>query len=178
MQVQMQETKVFNDIFSNYEEFVSWLNESYGEEIHIPRKTTFLLIQAEYRVSHIAFTPDTFKDKFFIDLYTYCKEFEKTSDAIDELMDLSDEEISLEGSMIVNMADIPENPSSTNIDTVDFVSQQQKTLSKKGTLQIKREQLSSKRAYTVKTFLKRFRHLFIRILATPYVNVIGEPEGD
>lgn len=175
MQTTGYETKVFNDIFPTYDVFRDWYS-SYG--LTAPRELTFRLIQAEYRDSHSAYNEEGFKDHFFIDLYTYSKEFEQTTDAIDNLMSLTDEEIAVSGSMITNIADIPENESSTNVEEVNFVSQQQKAISKKGVLQIKREQLSNKRTYTVKTFLKRFKHLFIRILSSAYVNVIEEKEGE
>lgn len=175
MQAKIHNTKVFNDVFPDYETFLSWYNQY---RLTAPRELTFKLIQAEYRGSHLSMNEICFKDHFFIDLYTYTKEFEATTDAIDNLMSLSDEDISVGGYMITNMADIPENESSTNVEEVDFISQQQKTINKKGNLQVKREQLSNKRAYTVKTFLKRFRHLFIKILSSSYVNVIEEPEGE
>ena len=174
MEMQIHNTKVFNDIFPDYETFKNWY-EKY--ELIVPNKLTFMLIQAEYRVSHVAYTEESFKDHFFIDLYTYVKEFEQTTSAIDNLMSLTDEELSINGSMILNVADVPEVPNSTDADTANFISQQQKTITKKGNLQIKREQLSNKRVYTVKSFLKKFKHLFIKILSTAYVDVIEEPEG-
>lgn len=178
MEAKMYNTKTFNDVFPHWEAFITWFKSLNVGEILEPRKLTFLLIQAEYRGSHLAMEEQCFKDHFFIDLYTYVKEFEQTSDAIDALMALTDEQIAQSGSMITNVADIPERESSTNIEEVDFVSQQQKVINKKGALQIKREQISSKRAYTTKTFLKRFRHLFVKILSTAYTPVIQEREGD
>lgn len=178
MELKGYKTKIFNDIFPSYDAFSSWWNENKEDLTWIPQKITFRLIQAEYRESHIAFDEVGFLDHFFIDLYTYVKEFEETTKAIDDLMSLSDNDIAISGSMVQNIADIPESESSTNVEEVNFVSQQQKMINKKGTLQIKKEQLVNKKAYTVKTFLKRFRHLFIKVLSSAYVPVIREPEGD
>ena len=178
MQLDGYETKIFNDIFPTYETFSSWWNSSYSEISVVPSKLTFMLIQSEYRESHIAFDEIGFKDRFFVDLYTYVREFEATTRAIDDLMNLSDEDIAISGSMVQNIADIPERQNSTNAEEVNFISQQQKMINKKGTLQIKREQLINKKAYTVKSFIKRFRHLFIRVLSSAHVPVIREPEGD
>lgn len=178
MQVDGYRTKVFNDIFPTYEVFSSWWNSFYSDVSEVPSKLTFMLIQSEYRESHIAFDEVGFKDHFFLDLYTYVKEFEATTKAIDDLMALKDEDIAISGSMVQNVADIPEVKSSTDIEEVNFISQQQKMINKKGTLQIKKEQLINKKAYTVKSFLKRFKHLFIRVLSSAYVPVIREPEGD
>lgn len=174
MQAQMYESKVFNDVFPTYESFINWISVY---EIPVPTKLTFSLIQAEYRDSHLAYNEEGFKDHFFIDLYTYVKEFEATTRAINDLMNLTDEDISTNGSMITNTADVPENLNTTDAEEINFVSQQQKMINKKGNLQIKREQLSNKRVYTVRTFLKRFKHLFIKVLSPAYTYVVEEPEG-
>lgn len=173
-------TKLFKDIFPTYEDFATWVEESgmTGEDFSIPRKTTFMIIYNHYACSHVAFTEETFKMHFLNELYTFCGEFEATTDAIVQLRNLTDEEIAVADSMIENFANIPETEQSTDTETVNFISQQQKMINKKGVLQVKREQLSNKRIFTVKTFLKRFRHLFIRIIVPAYTDVWKEKEGE
>lgn len=170
--------KKFKNIFPNYQLFRDWyvsLPISDDSE-DVPSEKTFSLIAYEYNDSTVNFSEESFKEHFAIDLYTYYKEFEETTKSIIDLMKLTDEDISVADSMIINTADIPEHLASTNAETVDFVSSQQKHINKKGVLQVKKEQLSNKRILTVKTFLKRFKHLFIKILSPAYNLVVSEPE--
>lgn len=173
-------TKVFRDVFPDYETFKEYyLNSglSDGEE-DVPNKKTFTLILFEYSDSHLCLSEESFKQKFSNDIYTFYKEFERTTKSIDELMNLTDQEIAKGDILVTNYADIPENESSTDIEEVDFITSQQKMINKKGILQVKKEQLSNKRVYTVKTFLNRFRHLFIKIISPAYTFVIEENEEE
>lgn len=173
-------TKLFKNIFSSYQDFVSWYTSTplSDDPSDVPTKKTFTLIAYEYNDSHVNLSIESFKEHFANDIYTYYREFEETTKSINDLMSMTDEEIAIAGNMITNIANIPETASDTNEETVDFISQQQKMINKKGKLQIKREQLSNKRAYTTKTFLNRFRHLFIKIISPAYTDVYGEPEGE
>lgn len=172
-------TRLFKNIFPSYQDFESWyistpLSDNSSD---VPTERTFTLIAYEYNDSHVNLSVESFKEHFANDIYTYYREFEETTKGINELMAMTDEEIAIAGNMITNIANIPETASDTDEETVDFISQQQKMINKKGKLQIKREQLSNKRAYTTKTFLNRFRHLFIKIISPAYTDVYGEPEG-
>lgn len=160
-------TFTFKDVFADYQNFVDWYNSTPFNS-YVPSKIAFGLIWYEYADSHLAFSLEDFKNHFAIDLYTYAKEFDKTSEKIDKMMELTEDDISFDSTVIFNTADIPEVPSSTDIERVDFVSAQQKTLNKKGKLQISREMLSTQRAYTVKGFLKRFKHLFVSVCSPAY----------
>lgn len=180
MQIVDYDTKLFKNIFSSYSDFKNWyLSTPLSDDSNdVPSEKTFTLIAYEYNSSHVNSTVESFKQRFANDLYTYYKEFEATTKAISDLMKLTDEEISMSDIMITNVANIPETEGSTNEEEVDFISSQQKSISKKGKLQVKKEQLSSKRAFTVKSFINRFRHLFIRIISLPYTELYGEPEGE
>lgn len=173
-------TRLFKNIFPSYQDFVSWYTSTplSDNSFDVPTLRTFTLIAYEYNDSHVNLSVESFKQRFANDLYTYYKEFEATTKTIDELMQMTDDEISIAGNMITNIANIPETASGTDEETVDFISQQQKMINKKGKLQIKREQLSNKRSYTTKSFLNKFRHLFIKIISPAYTNVYGEPEGE
>lgn len=173
-------TKTFVSIFPTYEDFKSWYMNcplSDGEN-DCPSIKTFTLIANEYNDSHSAFDEEGFKQHFANDIYTYYREFEATTKAIIDLINLTDEQIAVADTFIINTANIPEEEMSTDTEDVNFISNQQKNINKKGTLQVKREQLSNKRAFTVKTFLNRFRHLFIRILTPGYVPVIREDDKE
>ena len=179
MEMLGNKTEIFKNVFPTYRDFKEWYIElPLSENNEVPSEKTFTLIAYEYNDSHIAFSVESFKQHFAIDLYTFYKEFEETTKSILDLMKLTDEEIATADSMIINMANIPETESSTNKEDVDFISSQQKHINKKGKLQIKKEQLSNKRIFTVKTFLGRFRHLFIRILSNSYNFVVSEPLED
>lgn len=173
-------TKLFKNIFPSYQDFVLWYTSTplSDNSSDVPTERTFTLIAYEYNDSHVNLSVESFKEHFANDIYTYYREFEETTKGINELMAMTDEEIAIAGNMITNIANIPETASDTDEETVDFISQQQKMINKKGKLQIKREQLSNKRAYTTKTFLNRFRHLFIKIISPAYTDVYGEPEGE
>lgn len=144
--------------------------------LDVPGKKTFYLIANEYNDSSLAHSVEGFKEHFANDLYTFYKEFEATTKAINELMSLTDDQIKDAGSMVTNTADIPENTYDTDKETVDFISNQQKMLNLKGDLQVKREQLANKRAYTTRAFLAKFKHLFIKILSSPYNFMVVEDE--
>lgn len=174
------ETRLFKNIFPDYQSFSDWYRStplSDGVE-DVPSLKTFTLIAFEFNDSHTSLSVESFKERFANDIYTYYREFEATSKSIIDLMNLTDEEISIADSMITNFANIPETESSTNIEEVDFITNQQKAINKKGKLQIKKEQLSNKRTFTVKTFLNRFRHLFIKIISPAYTFVVAEPDEE
>lgn len=172
--------EVFKNVFPDYEHFRNWYLQTglSDDENDVPKLRTFTLIFNEFSDNHICLSVDSFKCRFSNDLYTYYKEFEETTENIKLLMNLNDEDIAISGSEIINSANIPEEASSTSVEEVDFISNQQKTIRRKGKLQIRREQLSNKRTYTVKTFLNRFRHLFIKVISPSYNFVECEPEHD
>lgn len=180
MQMVDYDTKLFKNIFPDYETFKNWYLSSplSDDETDVPSEKTFRLISNEYNDCHVSFSVESFKEHFENDLYTYYREFEATSKSIIELMQLTDEQISIAGNVITNIANIPETESTTDEETVDFITQQQKMINKKGNLQVKREQLSNKRTFTTKTFLNRFRHLFVRIISPAYTFVVKEEDGE
>lgn len=180
MQAIVQPTKRFKDIFPSYDVFKEWYKSTplSDDENDVPSEKTFTLIANEYNDSHIAHSEEGFKQHFSNDIYTFYREFEETTKSIISLMKLTDEEIAIADSTIINTANVPEVTGSTNVEEIDYISAQQKNISKKGILQIKKEQLTNKRTFTVRTFLKRFRHLFIKILSSAYNFVVAEPEGD
>ena len=147
----------------------------YGE---IPSFKTFSYLYNEYADCHTAFDLEGFLNHFENDLQTFWKEFEATNKEIDRLMNLSDAEIAIEYSHIVNIAQIPETESSTDAESVNYITQQQKELNKKGNLQIIREQLVNKRAYTIRQFIARFKHLFIKVISPTYITVYSDDEGE
>lgn len=173
-------TKLFKNIFTDYNNFKEYYLSTplSDNEKDVPSEKTFTIIAFEFNDSHACMSVESFKQRFANDIYTYYREFEATSKSISDLMNLTDEEIAIADSIITNIANIPETESSTDEETVDFISSQQKAINKKGKLQIKKEQLSNKRAFTVKTFLNRFRHLFIRVASPAYTFAVEEPEGD
>lgn len=172
------DTRLFKNIFPNYQSFKDYYLSTPLSYTDAPTEKTFAIIAFEFNDSHSAFSVESFKQHFALDIYTFYREFEKTTDAITELMKLTDDEIATENVMITNVANIPENESSTDEETVDFISNQQKSISKKGKLQIKREQLANKRIFTVRTFLNRFRHLFVKVISPAYTFVIREDWED
>jgi len=174
----------FKNIFPDYETFRDWYantplsNDFLAEKgddyeyTDVPSERTFTIIAYHYNGSTVNTSIESFKQMFANELFTYYKEFEATTKAIDELMALKDEDIIINDSMITNIADIPETSQSTNTLKVDFISQQQKMIQEKGKLRVKREQISNKRAYTTKTFINRFRYLFIRVLSSSFVYLV------
>lgn len=172
--------KLFKNIFPDYATFASWYKSTplSDNESDVPQEKTFALIAYEYNDNHVAFTDESFKQRFAIDIYTYYREFEETTKSILAMMQLTDEEIATADSYITNTAVIPETAMSTNVEEVDFVTTQQKQINKKGKLQVKREQLSAKRTFTTRTFIKRFKHLFVKIIDGAYTPVIEENMED
>ena len=180
MEMQIPRTNIFKNIFPDYETFKTWYKSTplCDGDSDIPSIKTFTLIAYEYNCSHVCMSDEDFRQHFANDLYTFYKEFEATTKSIIDLMNLTDEQISQADSMITNTAVTPETESSTNATEVDFITQQQKVINKKGELQIRKEQLSSKRAFTVRAFLNKFRHLFITIISSAYTDVYVEYTED
>ena len=176
----IKEMPIFKNLFPNYETFKNWyLSTPLSDDTtDVPSEKTFTLIAYEYNVSHCAMQEEDFKQHFAIDIYTFYKEFEATTKSISDLMNLTDDEIAIADQMITNYANTPETASSTDTTSIDFISNQQKVINEKGKLQVKKEQLSSKRVFTVRQFLKRFKHLFMVVLDTPYTPVIMESQED
>lgn len=173
-------TRLFKNIFPNYQSFKEWytatpLSDSLND---CPNEKTFTLIAYEYNDSHVSLSPESFKERFANDIYTYYREFEATTKGIIDLMELTDKDISIADQMITNFANVPETENSTNVEEVDFITNQQKNINVKGKLQIKKEQLANKRTFTVRTFINRFRHLFIKVISPAYTFVIAEPEEE
>lgn len=173
-------TKLFKNIFPSYESFKEWYTATplSDNKNDCPSEKTFTLIAYEYNDSHVSLSPESFKEHFANDIYTYYREFEATTKGILDLMELTDKDIAIADEIITNVANIPETESSTSVEEVDFITTQQKNINKKGKLQIKKEQLANKRAFTVRTFINRFRHLFIKIISPAYTFVVGEEEGE
>lgn len=173
-------TRLFKNIFPNYQSFKEWytatpLSDSPND---CPNEKTFTLIAYEYNDSHVSLSPESFKERFANDIYTYYREFEATTKGIIDLMALTDKDISIADQMITNFANVPETENSTNVEEVDFITNQQKNINVKGKLQIKKEQLANKKTFTVRTFINRFRHLFIKVISPAYTFVIAEPEEE
>ena len=166
-----KETDLFKNIFPDYDTFKTWYTQCGLSDgvTDVPSIKTFKLIFYRFADSHVRFSNDSFKGQFAIDLYTNYKEFEATTAAIDTMMSLTANDISTDSSMIMNLANIPETESSTDTEVVNFIGTQQKTINKKGSLRISKDLLGAKRAYTVKSFLKKFEHLFVRIFSPYYV---------
>lgn len=176
--LQKNEFSLFKNIFPDYDVFKKWYTSiplSDGET-DCPELKTFTLISYEFNDCHVKYTNESFKQRFANVLYTCYKEFETTTEEIKKLMELSDSEIAISDSMITNIAEIPELESTTDVESVDFISQQQKMINKKGQLQIRREQLANKRIFTVKTFLNRFKKLFRNVVSTGFQQVYYEPD--
>ena len=172
--------KLFKNIFPDYETFSTWYKSTplSDSETDVPSEKTFALIAYEYNDNHVAFTEESFKQRFAVDIYTFYREFEETTKSIIAMMQLTDDEIATADSYITNTAVIPEEVMSTNVEEVDFVTSQQKQINKKGKLQVKKEQLSAKRVFTTRTFIKRFKHLFVKVIDAAYTPVIGENMED
>lgn len=175
-----QHGTLFKNIFPDYNSFKDYYLSTplSDNEDDVPSEKTFTLIAFRYNDSHSSRSVESFKQQFSIDIYTFYKEFEQTTKSIDELMKLTDDEISIADTMITNFADTPETRNTTNAETADYISNQQKTINKKGNLQVKKEQVSNKRIYTVKTFLGRFKHLFVNVLSPSYNFVVSEPDRE
>lgn len=179
MEKVMYNSKVFKDVFPDYNSFKDfWIDTDIGTDKNLPSKTAFGVVSIQYCSSHIAFTEDEFKLRFCLEMYTYAKEFEETSKAIDQLMSLSPEEMAISSEAIINFAEIPETELSTDAETVNFISNQQKSINKKGKLQVLRELITNKRSYTTRSFLRKFQHLFIKILSPAYTFAVEEKDEE
>ena len=141
--------KLFKNIFPDYETFSTWYKSTplSDSETDVPAKKTFALIAYEYNDNHVAFTEESFKQRFAVDIYTFYREFEETTKSIIAMMQLTDEEIATADSYITNTAVIPETAMSTNVEEVEFCYKSTKANQQKG------KTTSQKRTIVNKTYI-------------------------
>lgn len=155
----------------NYNAFKTWYRtQSHfsDSDTDVPKEKTFWLIASEFMDSHVAFSDVDFYNHFAVKLYTYYKEFEKKTDIINSLLELTEEQVTTEYSDVSNTADVPETPTNTSATVVDYISRQNKLMHLKGKLQANLDLLDNKKAYTVDAFLAKFRPLFIKVVSPEY----------
>ena len=178
-----QYTKTFSDIYGDYESFL----KDY-QLIGIPQKlkdldflkTIYVLLMGEYASSSImSLSEDQFRIRLFTLIMSYGPQYERELDIQSTLLGMTDDELRLSSKAIYNTAinpstELPEG----DLSEIKTVNQQNVTKHQRSKLDAYALLSEMLDADLTKRFIKRFDHLFVRVLRTnqPLFYVTNEEE--
>jgi hypothetical protein len=182
-----QYTQTFSNVYDTYDKF---LNDY--QNLGIPQrlkntdflKTIYILLAGEYASSSImSFSEDQFRLKLFTLVMSYGPQYEKELDIQDKLLAMTDEELQVSSKAIYNSAFNPSvEPSTDTMDELQTINQQNVTKHKRSKLDAYALLTDLLNADLTKQFIKRFDHLFVRVLRTNqplyYTTTIQDTEDD
>lgn len=164
-------TKNLSDIFPDYESFLetytgSGLPNRFKDLDFL--KTIYFVLMGEYAASSIAaMSEDLFRVRFLTLVHSYGPQLERELQIQDDLLKMSTEELMVSSKAVYNTALNPsEAPSTDTIDELPYINQQNTTKhvrSKLDAYMMLEELLNDN---LIKDFIKRFDHLFVRVLRT------------
>lgn len=164
-------TKSLSDIFPDYESFVetytgSGLPNRFKDLEFL--KTIYFVLMGEYAASSIAaMSEDLFRVRFLTLVHAYGPQLERELQIQDDLLKMSTDELMVSSKAVYNTALNPsEAPSTDTIDELPYINQQNTTKhvrSKLDAYMLLEELLNDN---LIKDFIKRFDHLFVRVLRT------------
>lgn len=166
-----QYTRTFSQIYPNYEEFFTdWtstgLPMTLRDSSFLP--TIYLLLMGEYAYSSImSMSEDQFKLKLFTLIMAYGGQYERELDIQKKLITMTDEELQVSSKAIYNTSLNPsEAPTTNTIDELTTINQQNVTKHIRSKLDAYALLEGLLDADLTKKFIKRFDHLFVRVLRT------------
>lgn len=178
-----QYTKTLSDVYPEYSDF-----QSDYENLGIPMrlkdpsflKTIYVLLMGEYGHSSMAaLSEDLFRLRLFTLIMSYGPQYERELDIQNKLLAMSDEELQVSSKAVYNTSLNPsEKPSTDSLEILDTINQQNVTnhiRSKLDAFAFLRDVLD---ADLTKEFIKRFDHLFVRLLNNIGNQLYYKTEGD
>lgn len=166
-----QYTQTLSNIYPTYEEF---LNDY--TNLGIPQRlkevsfleTIYVLLMGEYANSSImALSEEQFRLRLFTLIMSYGPQYERELGVQNTLLNMSDEELQVSSKAIYNSSFNPsEAPTTDTLDELTTINQQNVTKHKRSKLDAYAMLMDLLDADLTKNFIKRFDHLFVRILRT------------
>ena len=166
-----QYTKTLSDVYPNYDLFM----EDY-EGIGLPQrlknkdflKTIYVLLMGEYGSSSMmSLSEDLFRVRLFTLVMSYGPQYEKELDIQDKLLAMTDEDLQTSSKAIYNTSINPSTaPSTDTFDELPTINQQNVTKHKRSKMDAYAFLHSLLDADLTQRFIKRFDHLFVRVLRT------------
>ena len=170
-------TYTFKELVPDYTTFSDTYKD--GLLTTLPSQQTFKLLYNEFAESHIAFTKERFICKFENVLYQTVEAFEYDTNVKRAMREFEDSVFEDEGDMITNIATAPNNEYDTDEERVNHLDQQQKMKARASKANAYYKRLTMNKETAVKTFLNKFRQLFIVIFDAQANTVwIDNKEGE
>ncbi len=166
-----QYTQTLSNIYPTYDDF---LNDYM--ELGIPQRlknvafleTIYVLLMGEYASSSImSFSEDQFRLRLFTLIMSYGPQYERELNLQDTLLRMTDDELQLSSKAIYNTSLHPDQaPTTDTLDELPTINQQNVTKHKRSKLDAYAMLTDLLNADLTKQFIKRFDHLFVRVLRT------------
>lgn len=166
-----QYTKTFSNVYPTYEDFY----QDYTN-LGIPQRlknisflqTIYALLCGEYASSSImSLSEAQFRMRLFTIVMSYGPQYERELQMQDTLLRMSDEELQVSSKAIYNTSLNPSTePSTGTLDELPTINQQNVTKHKRSKLDAYAFLRDMLNADLTKEFIKRFDHLFVRVLRT------------
>ena len=166
-----QYTQTLSNIYPTFEDF----SEDY-QNLGIPQRlkdvafleTIYVLLMGEYANSSImALSEEQFRLRLFTLIMSYGPQYERELGLQNTLLNMSDEELQVSSKAIYNSSFNPsEAPTTDTLDELTTINQQNVTKHKRSKLDAYAMLMDLLDADLTKNFIKRFDHLFVRILRT------------
>lgn len=166
-----QYTRTFSQIYPTYEEFAGdWANTGLPNTLlnSSSLKHIYILLMGEYASSSImSFSEDQFKLRLFTLIMSYGGQWEREFAMQQELLKMSDEDLMISSKAIYNTSLNPsEAPTTDTLTELTTINQQNVTKHVRSKLDAYALLESLLNADLTKQFIKRFDHLFVRVLRT------------
>ena len=166
-----QYTQTLSNIYTDYEEFLDdYLNLGIPQRLKDPEflKTIYVLLMGEYGNSSImALSEGQFRLRLFTIIMSYGPQYERELEVQNTLLAMSDEELQVSSKAIYNTSLNPsEAPTTDTLDELTTINQQNVTKHHRSKLEAYSLLEELLNADLTKTFIKRFDHLFVRVLRT------------
>lgn len=176
-------TKLFTEIWDNYEDFKSELDASpFGTAITDDSKElAFYLLYARYGNNPIAnMDENQWRFKVFSVIFQYGPTWEKKLDIQKKLRELTDNELATGDTTITNAADNPNTvPSTQALDELTYINAQRVNKEKRSKLSSYGILLQLLENDVTEEFIRRFEHLFKAfVLSENPLLYITETEGE
>jgi len=172
---QQYNTMTFDDVWEKYEDLLSDYQDSGFDDVitEDSMKILFLHLSAEYKNSPIINRDvNQFKFRVFSLIYQYGGEWEKKLTLQKRILALTEDELKLGGTNVINQALNPSTePSASTTEELDYVNQQSVSKSKRALIDALNLQWESINSNITEPFIKRFRKLFSKF-GSPMINPV------
>jgi len=184
MMLPYDSTKIFTEIFEDYDDFIySWKESGFYEDGLVKDeniKKIYFSLYAKHANSAIAnMDENQFKYKLFYIIFTAGPTWEKKLEIQKKLRNLDDEELLRGSKTIYNHSYNPSTmPSTSSLEELPTVNDQTTTNNKKSKIEGYALLLELLETDVTTEFISKFSNLFAKFVHTRPVVYVSEEEGD